>query len=49
MPSGVTDRDQKILTSRKMKDKIGFVKQQDTLLSYLTGEHSANSAYLSLD
>ncbi|KAG8903628.1 hypothetical protein FRB99_002933 [Tulasnella sp. 403] len=28
--------DRKTLTSRKMKDKIGFVKQQDTLLEHLT-------------
>ncbi|KAG8951402.1 hypothetical protein FRC04_006173 [Tulasnella sp. 424] len=38
MPShrGISVSERKTLSARKMKDKIGFVKQQDTLLEHLT-------------
>ncbi|KAG8923585.1 hypothetical protein FRC00_006062 [Tulasnella sp. 408] len=40
MPShrGINLSERKTLSARKMKDKIGFVKQQDTLLEHLTGK-----------
>lgn len=49
MPShrGISVSERKTLSARKMKDKIGFVKQQDTLLEHLTGKSTQppNAAY----